>query len=93
MASEHSAGEAESLPMRNQRVAFTGEGRHWHGTVVSMLTGFDGRPRVRVDVDPGYYSISSVVYRLGEHFRLTAEGDPCPDCDKPDCGLPMYSRL
>lgn len=83
---------AVEAPAPGQRLAFTGDGRHWHGTVTNTLTGHDGKPRVRVDVDPGYDGINSVVYRLGGHFRLTREGEPCPDCGKPDCGLPMYSR-
>lgn len=83
---------AETLPARNQRIAFTGGGRHWHGTVVRHSTKPDGSPRLHVDVDPGNGGLNSVVYRLGAHFRLTHKGETCPDCGKPDPGLPMYSR-
>ncbi|MGW7688782.1 hypothetical protein ACWGMA_07800 [Streptomyces asiaticus] len=80
----------DPIPPPDQRVAFTGEGRHWHGTVTRTLTGHDGKPRVRIDVDPGNHGISSVVYRLGSHFRLTREGETCPDCGKPDRGQAQY---
>jgi len=83
----------ESLPVPEQRIAFTGEGRHWHGTVTRTFTGHDGKPRVHVDVDAGNYSINSVVYRLGSHFRLTHKGEICPDCAKPDRGQPQRGRF
>lgn len=81
-----------SIPAASQRISFTGEGRHWHGTVTHHSTGPDGSPRLHVSVDPGNGGINSVIYRLGDHFRLTREGETCPDCGKPDRGLPMYSR-
>jgi hypothetical protein len=81
-----------SIPDAKQRIAFTGDGRHWHGTVTRHTTRPDGSPRLHVDVDPGSSGISSVAYRLGDHFRLTRQGEICPDCGEPDRGLPMYSR-
>lgn len=87
------ASISESLPESGQRVAFTGEGRHWHGTVTNVLTGHDGEPRVRVDVDPGNYSINSVVYRPGAHFRTTLKGETCPDCGKPDRGQAQWGHF
>jgi hypothetical protein len=81
-----------SIPAANQRIAFTHEDQHWHGTVTRHSTRPDGSPRLHVYVDPGNGGINSVAYRLGDHFRLTHEGETCPDCGKPDSGLPMYSR-
>jgi len=79
-------------PAPRSRIAFTGDGRHWHGTVSRHSTRPDGSPRLHIDVDPGNDGINSVVYRLGGHFRPTRQGETCPDCGKPDPGLPMYSR-
>lgn len=76
----------------NQRIAFTHEGQHWHGTVTRHSIRPDGTPRLHVNVDPGNGGINSVAYRLGDHFRPTHEGETCPDCGLPDRGLPMYSR-
>lgn len=81
----------EPVPDHGQRLAFTGDGRHWHGTVTHTTTRPDGQPRVHVDVDPGNDGIYAVAYPLGPHFRPTSEGEQCPDCGKPD-RLPMYSR-
>ena len=81
------------LPAPGQRIAFTGGGRHWHGTVTGTLTGPDNQPRVRVDVDPNSYSINAAVYRLGSHFRLTAKGETCPDCGELDRGQAKYGRF
>lgn len=82
----------EPIPDPGQRLAFTGDGKHWHGTVTRTSTRPDGSPRIHVDVDPGSHGINSVAYRIGPHFRLTAKGEACPDCDKPDPGEPMYGR-
>lgn len=84
---------AAPLPTPGQRVAFTGGGRHWHGTVTGTLTGPDSQPRVRVDVDPNSYSINTAVYRLGSHFRLTAKGETCSGCGKPDRGQSEHGRF
>lgn len=81
------------LPTPGQRIAFTGGGRHWHGTVTRTLTGPDDQPRVRVDVDPNSYSVNTAVYRLGSHFRLTAKGETCPDCGELDRGQAECGRF
>lgn len=83
---------AEPVPEPGQRLAFTGDGRHWHGTVTRTSTRPDGTPRVHVDVDANNYAISAAAYRLGPHFRPTEKGETCPDCGKPDRGEPLRSR-
>jgi hypothetical protein len=88
---EHAAAEVLAKP--GQRLAFTGGGRHWHGTLTRTSTRPDGSPRLHVDVDAGNgYGINSVAYRTGPHFRLTEQGEQCPDCGKPDSGAPLRSR-
>jgi len=87
------ASTTHSLPAPGQRVAFTGEGRHWHGTVTRSATGDDGKQRVWVNVDPGHYGINSVVYRPGPHFRPTSNGETCPDCGKPDRGESQWGHF
>jgi len=82
----------EPVPEPGQRLAFTGGGEHWHGTVTRTSTRPDGAPRIHVSVDPGNGSLNSVAYRTGPHFRPTRKGDPCPDCGTPDRGAPMYGR-
>lgn len=82
----------EVLPEAGQRLAFTGDGRHWHGTVTRTLTGHDGKSRVRIDVDPGSHGVCAAVLRLGSHLRPTVKGEDCPECGKPDDGPPLYSR-
>lgn len=84
---------AGPLPTRGQRIAFTGDGEHWHGTVTRTPTGSGGAPRVCADVDYGSgVTYQSVDYRGGPHFRCTAKGEHCPDCGQPDPGAPLYGR-
>lgn len=80
-------------PPPGQRIAFTGGGEHWHGTVTRTPTGSNGAPRVCAEVDyASGVTYQSVDYRGGPHFRPTRKGETCPDCGKPDPGPPMYSR-
>ena len=84
---------AEPIPEPGQRLAFTGGGRHWHGTLTRTTTRPDGTPRLHVDVDASNrYGINSVAYRSGPHFRPTKRGETCPDCGKTDPGRPFYGR-
>jgi len=83
----------EPLPTPGSRIAFTGGGEHWHGTVTRTPTGSNGTPRVCADVDyDSGVTYQSVDYRGGPHFRVTVKGEPCPDCGRPDPGEPLYSR-
>lgn len=82
------------VPTRGQRVAFTGGGEHWHGTVTRTPTGIGGVPRVCAEVDYGSgVTYHSVDYRLGPWFRPTVEGEHCPDCGKPDPGASAIGRF
>lgn len=88
------APDAGPVPARGDRVAFTGGGQHWHGTVTRTPETRSGPPRVCAEVDSGSgVTYHSVDYRGGPHFRITREGESCPDCGKPDPGTPRYSRL
>jgi hypothetical protein len=83
----------EPVPVPGQRVAFTGGGHHWHGTVTRTPTGSNGAPRVCADVDyDSGVTYHSVDYRTGPHFRPTVKGEHCPDCGKPDRGVSPYSH-
>jgi hypothetical protein len=83
----------EPLPVPGQRIAFTGGGQHWHGTVTRTSGGTASTSRICADVDyDSGVTYHSVDYRGGPHFRLTSQGEQCPDCGKPDQGPPMYGR-
>lgn len=82
----------EPVPEPGQRLAFTGDGKHWHGTVTRTSTRPDGSPRIHVNVDANSGGLNSVAYKNGPHFRPTHKGEDCPDCGKPDPGQPMYGR-
>lgn len=87
------AAPATPLPPVRSRVAFTGGGDHWHGTVTRHLAGHDGKPRLDIgDISGSSRPLSGAVYRAGPHFRLTAKGEQCPDCGRTDPGVPLYSR-
>ena len=75
------------------RVAVTGGGDHWHGTVTRHLTGADGSPRIGIsDISGAGRPLAAAVYRPGPHLRLTAKGEVCPGCGRPDPGVPIYSH-
>jgi hypothetical protein len=82
----------QPVPEPGQRLAFTGDGKHWHGTVTRITTRPDGTPRIHVDVDPGNDGINAVAYRNGDHFRPTTKGERCPTCGKPDRGSVTIGR-